>query len=196
MSSIYGLLSSGLSGIATALVVILIIFNLLQCFFGYKLLKLSVAIIGFIIGVSIGYALMAGTAAAQNRGWLPVLVGIIIGIILGILSFRIYLAGVFVLTACVTGSAIFGVLAVRGVNEVICWIAAVAAGILIGILAVKFTRPLTIIVTAIFGAVNAVNYLNQISTVLSRHQITTYAAIGVLAILGIIVQFLTTKKGA
>ena len=87
-------------------------------------------------------------------------------------------------------------LATRGVNEVICWIAAVAAGILIGILAVKFTRPLTIIVTAIFGAVNAVNYLNQISTVLSRHQITTYAAIGVLAILGIIVQFLTTKKGA
>ena len=75
--------------------VIALILALLQCFFGYKMLRFWVALIGFALGSAIGSGIIANIMENPSKV-LIVLVGITAGAFLGILAFKLYVVGVFI----------------------------------------------------------------------------------------------------
>nr|WP_307990906.1 hypothetical protein [uncultured Niameybacter sp.] len=100
------------------------ILALVQCFFGYKLLKLWIALIGGVFGGSL--ALLIGLVqGAGDRALFYFIVGAIIG---GFLAFKVYLIGVFfigvlggIMTAIILGimmelgSGIIGLALILGI---------------------------------------------------------------------------------
>ena len=72
----------------------------------------------------------------------------------------------------------------------------VIAFLVAGILAVRFSRPCIIAVTAISGAFNAVDALKTPVAALGENEGLKILAGVALAALGIVIQFLTTKKSA
>ena len=83
------------SQIVVAVAVITLILSLLQCFFGYKMLRFWVALIGFVIGFAAGSGIIANIMEVPSKV-LIVLVGITAGALLGILAFKLYVVGVFI----------------------------------------------------------------------------------------------------
>lgn len=81
-----------------------ILFAVLQCFFGYKLLKLWIGLIGFLIGFALGFFL--ARALVNGEAYVPALVGIVVGLVFALLAFRIYLIGVFVYCGAIAASAV------------------------------------------------------------------------------------------
>ncbi|MEG2843437.1 MAG: hypothetical protein RR900_08115, partial [Ruthenibacterium sp.] len=87
-------------------------------------------------------------------------------------------------------------------NQTAMWIVIVAGGILIGVLAVKFTRPVLIFATALGGGLTAAKNLlimTGVTALLGAEGIWLYLPIAVgllLAGLGAWFQYKTTHKGA
>ena len=175
------------------LLVVSVVLALLQCFFGYRLLKVWVAVIGFAIGFALGFTI-AALLPVENI-YIPVVVGIVVGILVALIAFQLYLAGIFLLC----GVSSFLVVQALPLPVTRDWgavlvVLGMIAFIVVGTLAVKFARPCIILVTAISGAVQAVDSLRTPVEQLSENAWVAWAAVAVLGILGIVVQFKTTKN--
>ena len=133
--------------IYAAAAVIAIVAGAMNCFFGYRIFKLLLAMWGFILGAGAGVALgMMGEALV----W--IIVGGILGGIAGIfLMLLLYYVVVFLLGGYVGMTAGVAISASLGIAPT--WISA-AAALAGGILAIIFQRTLIIIGTALTGAAN------------------------------------------
>lgn len=167
-----------------------VIFALLQCFLGYRLLKVWIAVMGFAVGFVIGFT--AVTLLTQGNVQISVIAGIVVGILLALLAFKLYLFGVFLLCGASAFAAVQA-LSFASDWEVMPVVLGVAAFVVVGILAVKLARSCIILVTAISGAVNVVHGLSTSVELLSDNELLLWAAVVVLAVLGAVVQFKTTK---
>ena len=78
--------------------------------------------------------------------------------------------------------------------NIVLMVLAVAAFVVAGILAVKFSRPCIIAITAVSGAFNAVHSLKTPIPVLGSNYALGLVVTLVIAALGIAVQFATTKE--
>lgn len=168
-----------------------IIFAVLSCFFGYKLLKIWIGLAGFLIG------LLAGFGVAMqfvHNVTLAMLIGACVGAVCAFLAFRIYLVGVFVLVffwvytmARLIPQPVPG----KGWQMVMIGLA-VVLGILGGMLAVKFTKPAVICLSAFSGGTKAIHYLLPLLGVTN----STILWIGgiILAVAGGFFQLQATKK--
>ena len=65
---------------------------LLNCFLGYRLKKLWISMIGFLLGIAIGAGI---TALFSENKTVILAAGLVVGILVALLSFRLYLIGVF-----------------------------------------------------------------------------------------------------
>lgn len=168
-------------GIHTAAAVLVVVFSLLTCFLGYRLLKLWISIIGFAIGALAGY-LIAGCFTETT--WILVVAALGLGVILGAISFRIYLVGVF-LYATLCGYIFMQQI----IGDKDWWAIAVCviAGIGIGLLAINFVRPVMRVSTSVSGGMSASVYGLALFSVTT--EIVVYIVAAVLAIAGMIVQF-------
>ena len=72
----------------------------INCFFGYKIFKIVLGVLGFIFG---GLAAAAMAMAATKEPGIAVLVGLVGGVIGATLMVALYFLGVFVLGALVGG---------------------------------------------------------------------------------------------
>lgn len=162
------------------------LFALANCFFGYKLQKVWIALIGFLIGLVGGFA--AGMALGLEAGP-ALLVGVALGLVLGLVAFKIYRVGIFLLSFGAVYTMFYALIPISWVGIVV----GIAGGILAGILAVKFLRPVIILTTGIGYGLSAGQML------LSLFKVTSLAVIlpvgAALALAGILVQFKTTKPG-
>lgn len=175
------------------LVVFAIALSLLQCFLGYKLLKFWVSVIGFLAGFSLGFVLTS--LAWKTDAYLPAAIGIAAGLVLALLAFKLYLAGVFIFC----GSIAFGAVRTLPFPSEEAWkvaalVLALVAFVAAGLLAVKFSRPCIIAITAVTGAVNAVHSLGTPVPQLDLNANMALALTAALATLGILIQFLTTRR--
>lgn len=79
--------------------------GVILCFFGYRLFRVAMTLAGFVIGAGIGYyvyALIGDALPEAGSGiWLLAFMGVA-GILLGFLSFKIYKAALFYVTALTT----------------------------------------------------------------------------------------------
>jgi hypothetical protein len=121
--------------------------GILDCFFGYRMFKLTVAVLGGLTGAVFGQAagLALGLGSSGEIG------GAIIGALLGAcLVFLLYLVAVFV--AGFGFGAALGILLLTHLNHMVALLGGGVLGLIGGFLAVKLQRVLIILSTALLGS--------------------------------------------
>jgi len=128
--------------------VLLLIAGFIICFFGYRLLRLTLGLAGFGVGLALGL-LIAGLIPGASQV-LTIILAIVFGILGAILATALFKFGVFLLGAGV------GVLVASIIVTATAWhypmIARVLAAIVGGILTLILERPLISILSALAGA--------------------------------------------
>jgi len=124
-----------------------ILVGLIQCFWGYRLFRLVLGIVGFLVGAALGWAIGLAFIGEQWGAILGAILGGAIGA--GLLS-ALYFLGVFVMGAIL--GAILGatLLGVGGLDQIP--VLLIVLGIVGGILAVIFQKAMIILSTAFSGA--------------------------------------------
>lgn len=166
------------------------------CFAGYRVQRIGIAFIGFLLGAFIG---MSIAGEREGLAWLAIVLALVGGILFSILAYRMYLAGIFLLTGILAFAIAQVPLFMLHLPDWMCIAGGVVIGILVGVLAVRFTRPVLIVTTALQGSFGFVRYG---LTLLGENPDQPggwmlYAAIAaavVLAVLGVYVQWRTSPE--
>ena len=137
----------GLGGASVVAGVVAILVGLGICFWGYRLIRVVLAIFGFAVGAILGFALANLAGTSTEVALIAALAGGLIG---AALSAAVYKFGIFLLGAS-AGAVLGGMLGANlgGNGQVI---AAVVAAVLVGVLAVVAQRVVIILVTAFSGS--------------------------------------------
>ncbi len=136
-----------------------IAWGLLDCFFGYRIFKVTLAILGGLIGAYCGQA--AGLAAGLGSG--GVIASTIGGGLLGAgLAFLLYVAAVFV--AGFGFGATLGIMLLTHLNHMVALLSGCVLGIIGGFLAVKLQRILIMLATALLGSFRALLALSYFTS--------------------------------
>mmetsp|Transcript_15627 Transcript_15627/g.49813 ORF Transcript_15627/g.49813 Transcript_15627/m.49813 type:complete len:309 (+) Transcript_15627:1006-1932(+) len=197
---------------------VVILVGLVQCFWGYKILKPSVFIAGAAVGGIAGY--YAGAAAASGHAseqlWAFGAM-IVLAIIVGVFLLALLEAGIFIL-GCVLGVTVALLLndaVLYRISEshphVVLYVAMGVMGIAFGLIALWKQRPIIIVATALGGAYAAAYGIGHFAghfpnPLVVKRDVSTghyeavpkewwYYAGGtvVVALVGAIVQFRSTK---
>lgn len=187
MESIFNIISSSYDTFPIPNIALFVglVIALIQCFFGYKIIRSWISILGFLIGAVLGYGILYLVTGEILYSFLGGIVG---GILFAILAYKVYLFGVFAIASlstyylCVT----YLTMDIQYLQLVSIVIAIVAA-----ILAVKYMRPAIIVLTAFSGSFTAIETL---PTFLPLDSSNLFFYTVLLGLAGTAVQFLTTKK--
>lgn len=161
----------------------------LNCFLGYRLLKLWVTLVGFVIGAVIGYF---ATVEYVNNIGIAILTGLLGGMLIGFLAFRVYLLGVFLISFVLVFSMFLRIQADSETLMLLVLGGGLIVALAVGIAAVKFVRPAVIIITGISGGLGAAS--DFLMLMKDKEPVHVLGAGVILAVSGILVQFLTTRK--
>lgn len=182
-------LSDFFANVGTIGIAVSLLFSVAGCFFGYKLMKFWIAVAGFVLGFVLGDVICA-LLKVESFG-IFFLIGTVAGIVLAILSFQLYKAGIFLLGAVLGGGI---TLLVLGAATWWYILAAVFVGIAVGALAMVAVKPVVIFSSAFSGGLSALQAAGALFGFAAGYP--TVVTIGgiMLAILGMVVQFITNKK--
>lgn len=130
--------------------VAVIAWGLLDCFFGYRVFKVTLALLGGLLGAGLCHA------AGQALGFGPMglTIALITGGVLGaLLAFLLYIAAVFV--AGFGFGTTLGILLLANFHPMVALLSGCVLGVIGGFLAVKVQRILIVLSTALLGAFRA-----------------------------------------
>ena len=183
--------------IITALVI-----ALLYVFFGYKLLRVYISLLGFLIGFVLGIVICAVFDLSNTTAVIVIIC--VCAVALAALGFWLYKAGLFVMILLSLFPIILSIVSeLTTVEPVFMWIGSILFALVLAILAMFFVRPVVIIVTAFSGGLSIAslvvnNLLPEIAQVNTTDGARIFMLIigGVIAVLGIYFQFVTTKPAA
>ena len=183
--------------IITALVI-----ALLYVFFGYKLLRVYISLLGFLIGFALGIVICAVFDLSNSTAVIVIIC--VCAVALAALGFWLYKAGLFVMILLSLFPIILSIVSeFTTVEPVFMWIGSILFALVLAILAMFFVRPVVIIVTAFSGGLSIAslvvnNLLPEIAQVNTTDGARIFMLIigGVIAVLGIYFQFMTTKPAA
>lgn len=162
-----------------------LVIALIQCFFGYKIIRSWISIIGFLIGAVLGYGIIYLITGQMLYSFLGGIVG---GILFAILAYKVYLFGIFAIASL---STYYLCVTYLTMDSKYLQLVSIAIAIVIAVLAVKYMRPAIILLTAFTGAITA---METLPTFLPLQATNTLLYVAVLGLAGTAVQFLTTKK--
>lgn len=125
---------------------VILVFGILNCILGYRLLRFWMMLGGFLVGAGLAFVTVHGMGVEEKTTWMAAMVTT--GIIFAVIAFLIYKAGVFILAAGIgwtlsiyflhpTTSAVF--------------FACVLIGVALGTMAVKYCREVLIVATSLIG---------------------------------------------
>jgi hypothetical protein len=121
--------------------------GLLDCFFGYRIFKLTLAVLGAFSGAIFGQA----AGAALSLGPAGEIGGLVAGALLGgLLAYLLYLAAVFL--AGFGFGATLGVLLLANYHHLVALLTAGVLGVIGGIAAVKIQKIVLVLATALLGS--------------------------------------------
>lgn len=168
---------------------IALVVGLIGCFFGYKLLKFWISLLGFLAGWLVGYMIVENFV--ENLS-IAIVAGTVAGLISGFIVYRIYLAGVFCVALLAVLSLASLIPAEGKTLKLVLLIAGIIVGIIAGSFAVKFVRPVIIVSTAVQGAFVTVIEFQKIMK--ADSSLLLIISQGVLVLAGILVQIYTTRE--
>lgn len=183
--------------IITALVI-----ALLYVFFGYKLLRVYISLLGFLIGVALGIVICAVFDLSNTTAVIVIIC--VCAVALAALGFWLYKAGLFVMILLSLFPIILSIVSeFTTIQPVFMWIGSILFALVLAILAMFFVRPVVIIVTAVSGGLSIANLIiNSLLPEIAQVNTVDGARIfmliigAVIAVLGIYFQFVTTKPAA
>ena len=183
--------------IITALVI-----ALLYVFFGYKLLRVYISLLGFLIGVALGIVICAVFDLSNTTAVIVIIC--VCAVALAALGFWLYKAGLFVMILLSLFPIILSIVSeFTTIQPVFMWIGSILFALVLAILAIFFVRPVVIIVTAVSGGLSIANLIiNSLLPEIAQVNTVDGARIfmliigAVIAVLGIYFQFVTTKPAA
>ncbi|HNS52010.1 MAG TPA: DUF4203 domain-containing protein [Anaerolineae bacterium] len=138
---------AALDGTGPLVAVVIMLAGLAVCFYGFRLLRIVLALAGFAVGTLLGYLLAGLLGVSEDMVWIVVLLG---GVICGFLATVVYKLGVFLLGAAagyLLGSMIGAHL---GANLPL--LVPIGAALLGGILALVSQRAIVALATALSGS--------------------------------------------
>lgn len=170
--------------IGTAGVTLLI--GLLNCFLGYRLLKVWLSLTGFTIGALAGYTIVSHYTRSSA---IQILVLLLAGLLLGMTAFHIYRFGAFLLC---TQAAVVSISILLQPKDSLKFMICLAAAVVAGLLGAAFVKPMVIFHTALGGgfaaAVSAAEFLH----IKTDAKIMFFGA--ALTVAGIVVQAVSTRR--
>ncbi len=136
-----------------------IAWGLLDVFFGYRIFKVTLAVMGGLIGLAAGH----GLATALGLGDGAQVVALVLGAVAGAaLAFFLYIAAVFV--AGFGFGATLGMLLLANYHHMVALLTGLVLGVIGGFLAVKLQRVLIVLSTALLGSFRAVLALSYFTS--------------------------------
>lgn len=167
---------------------------LLNCFLGYQLKKVWIALGCFVLGGALGAGLGALLFKENPLVWVGA--ALLLGVVFACLSFKLYLGGVFVLCFALGWVITLPFLKLYGGwGALVC----VAAGLTLGVLGIKFARPVLILATALGGGLSAGRTLAELAAAFMPQAALGAAVLAgglALAAFGAAYQFRHTEPGA
>ena len=134
------------SGAASAAFAVLLVFGVLNCILGYRLLRFWMMLFGFVIGAGIGLGGAFSLGVRERTVFIAAAVGV--GIVLAVIVFLSYKAGIFVLGA---GLGMSVAIYVLHPTSSLVFFLCILAGVLLGSLAMKWAREVIIVGTSLMG---------------------------------------------
>lgn len=185
-------------GVGVTVAIVVALYSLLQCYFGYIIFRVILVIQGVINGLGVGALIGAGIVAASgDSGAVPAIfiAAVICGIIGGIMAHFLYKFGVFCYFFAIFGiigllPGAFIVSTSSASNPVPMFVVAGILGVIGGILGVIFERYLLIWATGIVFGFLAGSAIGALTGVIWLGGILAL----VFMVTGIIVQLKMTKK--
>ncbi len=125
---------------------VILVFGILNCILGYRLLRFWMMLGGFLVGAGLAFVTVHGMGVEEKTTWLAAMV--ITGIIFAVIAFLIYKAGVFILAA-----GIGWTLSIYFLHPTTsaAFFACVLIGVALGTMAVKYCREVLIVATSLIG---------------------------------------------
>jgi hypothetical protein len=136
-----------------------ITWGVLDCFFGYKVFKVTLSLFGALVGAGLAYTLAVQFSASQTVELVCVVLGALIG---AGLAFLLYIAAVFV--AGFGFEATLGMLLLANYHHLVAMLTGAVLGVVGGFLAVKVQRILIILSTSLLGAFRALLALSYFTS--------------------------------
>lgn len=165
-----------------------LLFGALNCFMGYRLVRLWTALGGFVMGAGIGFFLGSRFLEESWGIWAATLA---VGLIAGMLAYQIYLVGAFLLGWLLTVSITISLVRPMEIGDkqkLALMAGGALLGLVVGVLIVAFSRPIIILATGISGAASMASGMGGI---LGWSAALVTGLTGLLAVAGIAVQFFT-----
>ena len=167
-------------------------FALLGCFSGYKLCRLFMTITGFFAGLIVGAIVGINVLKASNG--IVILCAVIGALLLSIFAFKIYQAGIFLLCFFLAFTASVNVIPLQGT---ILLFVCVVIGFVAGTLALKYVRPVIILVSALTCAYSASRHMMVLGPLTGlaffKEPYARLAIFAGLFLFGSVIQFVTTR---
>ena len=172
-----------------AVFAVILVFGVLNCILGYRLLRFWMMLGGFLVGG--GLALVIVHSMGTQEKSTMMIAGLVTGVVFAVIAFLIYKAGVFILAAGIgwalsiyflhpTSSAAF--------------FACILIGVALGSLAVKYCREVLIVATSLIGGLMAGVSLAKLGN-LADIPYGLGMSVG-FAIIGMLIQFAINKPAA
>ena len=165
--------------------VINIVIGIIVLLAGYKLNKALISLCGFIFGYQLLESIVSNMDLTNG---IVIALSIVGGIIFATFSFKLYLFGIFIAIFL----AVFSICEMTIAIDNLKFIISIVVGIIAGILGIKFTKPIFIIMTSLSGGFLIVNYLLQLFNLNSWIVFFIFGI--VISMIGMKVQFNTNKN--
>lgn len=133
---------------AMAIFAVILGFGVMNCFFGYRLLRFWVMLFGFGLGAVGGAFVVYYVGVTEKMYYLAGMV--VVGLLLGAIAFFSYRAGIFLL--CAGSGMLLSIYVLHPTSSAV-FFACVLIGIGLGCLGLKYCREVIIVVTSLAGGV-------------------------------------------
>ena len=175
--------ASYVSGNEMTISIAVIVLAVLTCFFGVKIFRIWMALIGFLMGCVIGFYIPVN--ALQLSVGVGLIAGLIVGIVLAVISAKIYVISVMFASWLFSATAMVVILQ----PKTWLWMLVCAGiGIIPALISLKFAEPMVIIATGMFGGITVAAKGAELLGF--SEQIIVWIVGLVAACFGIMVQFI------
>lgn len=172
-----------------AIFAVILVFGILNCILGYRLLRFWMMVGGFLVGGGLAFIIVR-TMGTQEKSMMMI-AALVTGIIFAVIAFLIYKAGVFILAAGIGWAlSIYFLHPTSSASFFAC----ILIGVALGSMAVKYCREVLIVSTSLIGGVMAGVSLAKLGD-LADFPYGLGMSVG-FAIIGMLIQFAINKPAS
>ncbi len=135
--------------LSMALFGVVLVFGIMNCVLGYRLLRFWMMIFGFLIGAGIGLFAIHQIGFGEKMYYAVGMIGV--GLVLAILSFAVFKAGIFIMGAGI--GLTITVYIIHPTTSFSFFFVCILAGVGLGMLALRYEREVIIVGTSILGGI-------------------------------------------